>query len=201
MEILLFIYYACSSLFLLYLVLAYFGSLISNISFEDAAAKIRAKITEYIKKSNSLSEPVPNDVFINQMLDILDNVNQLDKNFTTWNYIPNFLGFPMVYFEIVAAADTDWDFLNIRLKKTAENYIKMYGCSPMLYIYNEKNSNGCYYVCICYAVYDAAKRELFKFIKERASVYKKNVQNKVAPVIDMELEAELAQMSDETREY
>lgn len=134
---------------------------------------IKNAINTHIFKQTIPQEPVPDKVFLNRLFGDLQTINMLETDSTAWQFNPNFYGFPVISFDIVANSDTNFDFLCIQLKKTAENYLIECEFMPAVYVYAENHSDSEYYVFVCYAVYEPAQTAMRKFIENRAVLNRK----------------------------
>lgn len=185
-------------LFIGYVVYISLCHTLCNQSLDDAKEavdkSIKKAINNYIFKQTIPQEPVPDKVFLNRLFGDLQTVNMIGTDSTAWQFNPNFYGFPVISFDIVANSDTNFDFLCIQLKKTAENYLIECEFMPVVYVYAENHSDSEYYVFVCYAVYEPAQTAMRKFIENRAVLNRKKALRKIAPVINKQLENELSEM-------
>lgn len=190
--------------FCVYCVVMYTIHRIMYHSTEEQAVKaVKDLIKEgiqYLRDSTIVSreqEPVPDSVLCNELLDTLDTVNKQSKDFTPWFFDAVSNGFPTIRYDIVASTSADFNLLCLQLQKTTLHHLEYNKyINPLVYAYVEKYGDNEYYVFVCYAVFGIAKEHLSALIKNRARVNKIDAIRKEAPVINEQLERELAEMKE-----
>lgn len=171
-----------------------------NQSLDDAKKAvdklIKNGIKNYIFNETVSQEPVPDEILLNKLWDIIKKVNMLQVASTEWKYCPNYYGFPAICFDIVASAETDFDLLAIQLKKVTENYLQLCRLAPFVYVFCEKCGDAEYNVYVCYACFSSAQTAMQNFIASKAGIEKKDCIKKEAPIVNDVLEKELEDMKN-----
>lgn len=182
-----------------YLFSIYGYKYIKKTSTQDAQNVIHKIIREETAALTSnqtrMCEPVPNDTFIDAVLDILDKYNKLDKRFTKWQFNQNFSGFPAVCFNIVADADSNFQLLIAALETYVSSCLEEIRPAPLVYVYYTKYGDNRFHLYICYACYPSAQNALRNFVLNKGTVHEKQVLAKTAPVINQALEREIDEMN------
>lgn len=149
-------------------------------------------------------EPLASEIFISTLKSSLSEISAIEVSFIPHKFGLDYSGhgIPFVDFSILSRADTTMiEFACQKLEEVAKNFLVMSNYqSPLVWAHFIQYGKFRYYIVLFYAVFPATQERLLAFKRAKAIIQEAAFSRENQPVINPDLERELADMETEDNE-